>query len=499
MRSRLAALVVLMFVLSGAVAQAQIDSGDVPVSIKRLPKVIPTADEIANPDLYHPAFDFEYVAPPASALPAPPPAGVVRPGEFEPADSVVITVLSYGAAFFPMWRDMVDAYSDVTHTYIITQDPDVQDYLESMLSGAEVPAETYTYLDLPVDSIWMRDYGPEFVREEDGTRHVVDFKYYSARPLDDAIPGVIAAADWINADGSAMEVHANDLGLNGGNLMTDGAGTCFASNIVYGYEKPSGWSDDDVDQAMTDYLGCEQIITLQPICHDGTGHIDLYAKSMGRRAILLGEYPSDTYFHGTNPSNMSGGYCDNYDYPNDYQDQEDNLATLEATTNLAGEPWVITRLPMLEPYLDGGYWVYRSYMNSNIVNGVVAMPSYYDLQGDETADYLLEKEAEAIAAYEEAAPNEIDVWAIDSDHIIWMAGAMHCITHEIPAEEDYEYTEPSSDTDTDVDTDTDADTDADADAGTDGGADDSGGSSDDGCGCSAVGTPAAGSLISFLF
>jgi len=95
-------------------------------------------------------------------------------------------------------------------------------------------------------------------------------------------------------------------------------------------------------------------------------------------------------------------------------------------------------------------------------------------------------EAEAITAYEAASPNGIDVWPIDSDHIIWMAGAMHCITHEVPAEDDYEYTEPSGDTDTDTDTDTDAD------AGT------TGGEADDGCGCSSVGAAASRSILSVL-
>ena len=496
MRSRLAAFVVLSFALSSAVAHAQeplTSPEGVPMSVKRLPMVIPTADEIANPELYHPAYSEEYVVPPPS-LPAPPPAGVIRPGEFEPMDSLIITILNYGASFFPMWRDMVDSYSGVTHTYIVIYNADVQEYCQEMFDAAGIPADTYTFLDYPVDTIWMRDYGPEFVREEDGTRHVIDFQYYTERPNDDAMPGVVAAADWINDDGSAMEVHYNELGLNGGNVMTDGAGTCFASKIVYGYEKPGGWSNDDVNQALTDYLGCEQIITLQSICLDGTGHIDLYAKNMGRHSILLGQYPADTHFNGETESGAAFGFCPDPNLPNDYQDQEDNLATLEATTALDGEPWVVTRLPMPEPYYDDIHnsWVVRSYMNSNLVNGVAAMPAYYaehpDSAWTETADELLNMEAEAIAAYEAASPNGIDVWPIDSDHIIWMAGAMHCITHEIPAETDYEYTEPSGDSDTDADTD----------AGTDGGTGPTG-EADDGCGCRATGAEAPASLLSFLF
>jgi len=79
--------------------------------------------------------------------------------------------------------------------------------------------------------------------------------------------------------------------------------------------------------------------------------------------------------------------------------------------------------------------VYRSYMNSQIFNDAVAMPSYYDAHGGwtETADELLDLEALAIAAYETARPGVV-VTAIDSDAIIPLAGAMHCISHEIPME-----------------------------------------------------------------
>jgi agmatine/peptidylarginine deiminase len=506
MRIRLAASTVLALFLAGTAVRAQGSLEEIPTTIKRLPKVIPTADEIANPELYHPVFNPDYVMPAASALPAPPPAGVVRPGEFEPMDSVVITILGYGSAYYPMWRDMVAAFSGVTHTYIIIESDTLQNGMVDLFDSVGVPADSYTFLDYNVDAIWVRDYGPEITREEDGTRHITDFQYHPDRPNDDAIPGVIAEDDWINADGSPMALHDNDHKVNGGNIVTDGAGTCFFSNIIYGYEKPSGWSDDDVDQAFVDYLGCEQIITLQSICMDGTGHIDLYAKAMGRRSILLGEYPSDTHFNGENPSNMSYGFCDNYAYPNDYQDMEDNLATIEATTNLDGEPWVVTRLPMPEPYWDdswGGFWVVRSYMNSQVVNGVVAMPSFYDEHPDgwtETADELLDLEAEAIAAYEASAPNGVEVFAIDSDHIIPLAGAIHCISHEIPAETDYEYTEPGdTDTDTDSDSDSDTDTEEEEDAGVDAGADtDTGGSTDDGCGCSSVGAASLESLLSAL-
>jgi agmatine/peptidylarginine deiminase len=516
-----------LLLLSTAVAAED----GVPQPVLKIPHVYVTADEAANPHLYHPQYDHKPYEPPPSLGP-PPEVPVRRPGEFEEMDSTLITPIDYGSAFVDMFVDMIYAFAFGGHIMIVT-DQQTRNTFQPLIIEQGVPLSQFSWLYYPRDSIWIRDYGPEFAVEDDGTRHVIDAQYYPTRPLDDAIPQWVAASDWIAADGEPLELHQHDHELAGGNIFTDGAGTCFFSDIVYGAEKPAGWSDDDVDTLMMDYYGCEQMIVLNPICNDGTGHIDLYAKAMGPTAILLGEFPPDTYFADTNDAG-GGGHCGD-STPNDYQDQEDNLATIQATTNLTDEPWVVTRLHSLEPYSDGG-WVYRSYMNSEIFNDVVLMPTYYAENGPETADELLDFEADAVAAYETAAPG-IWVFPIDSDHIIPWAGAMHCISHEVPPDPSGNWTVPaeycgdglvngdeecdgpdfgeldctdfgfevgglicdmycvidSSECEGEADTDSDTDTDTEADAGPP--PDDNG---DDDCGCQAVGRPPVPSLLQLL-
>lgn len=402
----------------------------------RIPHVIPTADELANPHLYHPYEGLARYIPRPFDMP-PPPENIVRPAEFDPMDSTIITVMNYGPAFIDMWVEMTRVFSAEAHTYIIARDDGLRSTLDDRLKKEGIDPSTYSYLTYPTDSIWIRDYGPEFVVDESGERHIID-KSYAGRPLDDYIPNRMGISDWINSDGSEMPVHYQPHGLSGGNLMTDGAGTCFLSDIVYDEEKPSNWTKDDVDNFLKIYLGCEQIIILRPLCLDGTGHIDLYAKIVGPTSILLVQFPEDTTFHGESAVASMTNHCDDK-FVNDYADMEHNLQVLRSTTNLKGEPWQITRIPMLEPYSENYFgqksWVYRSYLNSEIIGKRVAMPSYYVPQLDyEDADYLLDVEAQAIAAYEAANPDLIEVAPIPSDHIIDQAGAIHCISHEIPAE-----------------------------------------------------------------
>jgi agmatine/peptidylarginine deiminase len=528
-----AVLLALVFAASAALAD---EENPYFQPIPRMPHVMPTADEIANPHLYHQQFDYNTYSPPPSLGP-PPDGPVVRPGEFEEMDSTLITPMTWSGDFSDMFTDMMYAFAFAGPVMIIATEQ-TKNYFEGQLINAGVPANRFAFLYYPYDAIWIRDYGPEFVLDEDGTRHIIDAKYHPDRPNDDAIPIWIGASDWINTDGSEMEVHSHEHGLNGGNIFTDGAGTCFFTNIIYGYEKPSGWTNDDVDTLMIDYYGCEQIISLKPICNDGTGHIDLYAKLMGPTSILLGEFPPDTYFADTNNAGTTGHCGDST--PNDYQDQEDNLATIEATTNLADEPWVVTRLHTLEPFHDGYGWVYRSYMNSEIFNDVVLMPTYYDETGPETVEELLDFEAQATEQYEIASPG-IWVFPIDSDHIIPLAGAMHCIAHEVPVDPHATWSIPSeycgdgeingdeecdgpdfgdqdcttfgfavgglicdmycaidtSDCEGEADTDSETETESETDAGQDAGPPGDGG--DDDCGCRAVGASKASSLLQLLF
>jgi hypothetical protein len=97
---------------------------------------------------------------------------------------------------------------------------------------------------------------------------------------------------------------------------------------------------------------------------------------------------------------------------------------------------------MLEPVGTSSDWYYRTYINSQIFNNHVAMASFYEPKGDETAEDLLDMEALAVTAFETAMPGAV-VTAIDGDIFAEMAGGIHAIVHEIPAESGGEWEPPA--------------------------------------------------------
>lgn len=127
--------------------------------------------------------------------------------------------------------------------YVITQN---QSWWVSWLTSNGIPTTNFHYLNAPTNTWWVRDYGPWFVWDGNHDFGLVDNIYNRPRPLDDVIPGAIAAA-------YGIPYYGMDLIHTGGNYYTDGYGNAWSARLVY-QENPTK-TKSQVDQLMADYLG----------------------------------------------------------------------------------------------------------------------------------------------------------------------------------------------------------------------------------------------------
>ena len=116
--------------------------------------------------------------------------------------------------------------------YILCQDAADEAALRARIASTGRTGSNFKYLQIATDSFWTRDFGPMFIRFKDSGRQaegIVDFAYYwGSNPLDDAFPANLANA-W------SMKNFPVDLYFEGGNFMTDGAGTYFTSTwLIFG-------------------------------------------------------------------------------------------------------------------------------------------------------------------------------------------------------------------------------------------------------------------------
>jgi len=323
-----------------------------------------------------------------------PPATPVRTmAEWEELDGIIITWTSYTV----LLRQIVDAAQEEGKVWIICSD---SNSVKSYLTSGGVPLTNCVFYITSFNSVWCRDYGPWCVYSIAGdTLGLVDLKYNRPRPLDDVIPGYLAAK-W--GYPLYQTISGRDsLAHTGGNFMVDGFGTSFRSRLTE-IENP-WWNTAHIDSILFRYCGIQigRSISMTVLPYDGIHHIDMHMKLLDEETLMIGQYPT--------------GIADGPQIELNIQYIQNNYM------NCYGRPYKIVRIPM--PPSPGGQYPpnssYYTYTNSVIINKTVLVPIY---------GFALD--AQALQIYRTNMPG-YNVIGYDCNVSIGASGAIHCITKEI--------------------------------------------------------------------
>jgi agmatine/peptidylarginine deiminase len=270
-------------------------------------------------------------------------------------------------------------------------------HLITLLCDWGLPAHLMYFVSLPVKGMWVRDYGPSFVRGYDGKITILDAEYLELdRPNDDRAPIELAAL-------LRLPVVSVPLMLEGGNMLSNGQGLCITSTSLPNRNAPRGYTQQRVYEMLSHHYGYEEIVTLRPLLSEPTGHVDMFASFVSADTIVVGEYDSKV-----DPVNAD---VLNYN------------ANLLANVQSRKGRLKVVRIPM--PTNHGSVW--RSHTNVIYANGTLLMPTYGRM--DENA------EAGARRVFEDLLPGW-EVIGIDASTIIMNRGALRCVSINIPWLED---------------------------------------------------------------
>lgn len=345
---------------------------------------------------------------------APPPFDQLRSmAEWEEIEALTIAWTSFPSIL----KQIVAAAQPECRVLILTMDPqETEDYLTGANEGG--PALNMENIELIVtdfNSIWIRDYAgnPVYGSEVDDLV-MVDWKYNRiTRPDDDASPQ--AVADHLGLTLYTMTEAPDDLVNTGGNWMSDGFGTAFASKLILEENEagnPYGVSvksEVQIDGIVEEYLGIDRYIKMETLPYDGIHHIDMHMKLLDEETLLIGEYPEGIADGPQINANME--------------------YVLSNFTSKWGTPYRVIRIPM--PDSPSGLWPsseptpahYRTYTNAVFVNNTIILPTYRE-----------EYDTTALRIWRESMPG-YRVIGIDCDNqgsaIIAQSGAIHCITHSV--------------------------------------------------------------------
>jgi len=328
-----------------------------------------------------------------------PPEGPLRTmAEWEELDGVIIT----WASEFTILAQIVDAVKEEANVYIVCSNPSqVQNFLDQVSVDW---SENVFFLEEPFNTIWVRDYGPNSVYQNDvDSLILVDWIYNRpARVRDDGLPEAIA--DDLELSVFATVTDPYRFVGTGGNFMSDGMGKGFSSELILEENPMLGL--DGVNDVLEDFMGIEDYIKFDALPFDVINHIDMHMKLLDEQTIMVGKYPE--------------GVADGPQI-------EANIEYLLSNfTTSFGTPFKVVRMPM-PPSFDGSYpnqgGDYRTYVNSLIVNKSILIPTYEE-QYDSTA----------LRIWSEAMPG-YNLVGINCNAIIPRFGALHCITKEVGVKE----------------------------------------------------------------
>jgi len=334
----------------------------------------------------------------------PPAASVRTAAQWEEMQGVLVAWNNYDSNLYPLLAQIVNYAQHAATVYIVCND---SNSVKSYLTGSNVIVTNAAFVQIPSNSIWARDFGPNTVYENEvNNLSLVDWKYNRAtRPKDDSVPRKLGA--YMGLDVYSTLAAPNRLVHTGGNFMCDGHGTAFSSKLVLNENGTGGgWnqnmSEADVDSVMRRYMGINRYIKMDTLPYDGIHHIDMHIKLLDEETLLVGQYPTGVADGPQIEANLQ--YVSN-----NFQD-------------CYGRPYKIIRIP--QPPMQNGSWPsdggdYLTYTNALILNNLVLVPSYY-MQYDTTAQRIWR---DAMPGYE--------IHFLDCNDIIQYSGAIHCITHEI--------------------------------------------------------------------
>lgn len=336
-----------------------------------------------------------------------PPGGSVRTmAQWEEMRALVVTY----TGFESIVRQIIDHAQEECLVLVACTDSNV---VKSDLTSAGIPLTNVRYLEIPFNSIWIRDYGGHTIYKNDvDSMAMVEWIYNRPRPNDDIMPQ--QHANYLNFDLYSTTANPNRLMNTGGNWMVDGFGTAFASELILDENDGSGdfslsyptHTEPEVDQIMNDFMGITRYIKMPTLPYDGIHHIDMHMKLANEETLIWGEYPTGE---------------------SDGPQIEANLAYVQANYNsMFGTPYKIVRIPQ-PPSSSGTYpaagGYYRTYTNHVIVNKTIIVPGY-----------RTEVDTTALRILQQTYPG-YNIKFIDVDNagsaLISQSGAIHCITNNI--------------------------------------------------------------------
>ncbi len=292
---------------------------------------------------------------------------------------------------------------------LLVLDEKMKNRAEAMLKEAGVEMSKITFHITDYADVWIRDYGPTFIKNST-TRELAWVKWqYNA--YGKKFPDLLKDNETFFHLRRTLDKRMFEPGIlnEGGAIETNGQGVILTTEeCLLNANRNQNVSKAEMEKYLLDYLGAKKIIWLkQGLAGDHTdGHIDELARFVS-------------------PSKILCAYEEDQAEPN-FKILDDNYQTLLKATDALGKPFEVVKLPLphvtydLNKPFEAGEKAPVSYTNFYIGNEVVLASIFKD------AD-----DAAALEIIKSCFPDR-KVVPIDCTDVIYGGGGVHCMTQQEP-------------------------------------------------------------------
>ena len=261
-----------------------------------------------------------------------------------------------------------------------------------------------TFIELPTNDTWIRDYGYISLREEDQVK-LLNFTFDGwggkfEATLDNNVNKTLHKNGYMGV----TPLETIDFILEGGSIESDGEGTILTTTkCLCNPNRNAGLNKKEVEEALHIHLGATKVLWLDHgyLAGDDTdSHIDTLARFVNKETIAYVKCDDKEDEH--------------YDALNKMEMQLKTFRIKE------GKPYTLVPLPMCEThYNDEGQRLPATYANFLITNNALVYPTYSD-KSDKIAHEL----------FKELFPNK-EIIPINCLKLIEQGGSLHCSTMQV--------------------------------------------------------------------
>jgi agmatine deiminase len=328
-----------------------------------------------------------------------PTTGVVRSQpEYDPMRGVLFSYTSYTSVVTDLVKELTQDPSRDEIAYVVVTSSTQQNNATNAFVAAGADMSKVEFFIQPMNSVWMRDYGPHFITVDDAMA-IVDSHYYPSRSLDNFIPTLVGRNNF--------QVPTYDMGMyySGGNFMVGPDNSAFVTALV-NLDNPTadGFDANLISELYNRYQGIETLHVLPqlPFSVDGTGHIDMWMYLVDEQTVVISEFLAGSNSTAIQVTNNAVSYMENLGFK-------------------------VFRTPAWN-----ASGVHYTYTNAFRVNDRIFVPVYGTAFKPGGSSTYNSRDAIAMQVWQAAAGPGVQIVPIQCFQIISASGAIHCIVKQVP-------------------------------------------------------------------